>query len=549
MRAIAVALGVLVAAPALAEPDLRLRRWPAPRTLTMRPAGARTVAAAPRAPGTPTAAAPAAPAAMRARAARAAELGVAPSAAAAGLRFRMDLGLAIDGAALDSTSGTLAGHRIEGGYNQTRGYGFGDLYAGSRGLLLPSLTTYLAAHATFQGDLSGVQPATSVYDRGDALRIRSAWAEADGLFEQRWLAPFRVRAGRQWIYGVAPTHFDGAVVGWEHRVVTARLYAGSRVPDFADRTAARGAITGVDAHLDLQRWRGFPMVLDGAAFSYGGHDHTRFAASVTRGKGFALRGAVRSLDGRLAHEQVTARLQVSDVTLIAAEVDHRSSYDWRWDPEFVATTEPGAARRYLDLGAVGPRGVAAVRAGTVLLGNIDLLIRGAGALDQKRSDVADSSYAATWGELGAAFEVRARRTLAIGASALARTYLRDSLPTVGPEGAVVEVVSSPLLASPITGEQSFVELGVSARYQGGARTLSASAEIVARRVRWHKLYEVNPLTDFDGTEVRGGGRFVLQAWITPRVRLRAEYDLSTTLARAPEILGYKSLRLALEGTL
>jgi len=68
-------------------------------------------------------------------------------------------------------------------------------------------------------------------------------------------------------------------------------------------------------------------------------------------------------------------------------------------------------------------------------------------------------------------------------------------------------------------------------------------------VRWHTLYPVNPLTDFDGTEVRGGGQFVLAAWITPRVRLRFEYDLSTTLARVPEILGYKNLRIALEGTL
>ncbi|MCE9576101.1 MAG: hypothetical protein K8W52_23315, partial [Deltaproteobacteria bacterium] len=477
------------------------------------------------------------------------ELGVAPTDTAAALRFRMDLGFAIDGAALDKNAATLAGHAIQGNYDETRGYGFGDLYAGSRGLLLPSLSTYLAAHATFQGDLTGVQPLASVYDRGDALRIRAAWAEADDLFEQRWLAPIRVRAGRQWIYGVAPTHFDGAVLGWEQRVVAVHLYAGSRVPDFDDRSLARGAITGVDAHLDLQRWRGFPMVLDAAAFSYGDHDHARFATSVTRGRGFALRGAVRSLDGRLAHEQVTARFKISDVTLLSAALDHRSSYDWRWDPEYVSTTEPGAARRYLDLGAVGPRGVASVRAGTVLLGNIDLLVRGAGALDQKRHEVADSSYAATWGELGAALEVRARRTLAIGASTLVRKYLRDSLPEPGPMDAVAPAISSPLFASPLTGEMSFVEVGVSARYQGGARTLSASAELVARRVRWHKLYPVNPLTDFDGTEVRGGGQFVLAAWITPRVRLRFEYDLSTTLARVPEITGYKNLRIALEGTL
>ena len=49
--------------------------------------------------------------------------------------------------------------------------------------------------------------------------------------------------------------------------------------------------------------------------------------------------------------------------------------------------------------------------------------------------------------------------------------------------------------------------------------------------------------------MRGGGRFSLQAWVTPRIRLRGEYELSTTLDLAPEILGYKSLRILLEGTL
>jgi hypothetical protein len=570
-RGAALVLGGLaaLAGPAAAEPDLRVRRWPAPRHLVMRAAAAvspspqarvaRTAAAAPD----PAAAAEPRAAAtnLEARAARAAELGVAPTDAAAALRFRMDLGFAIDGAALRGNQTGSGNVLPAGAYTPTRGYGFGDLYVGSRGLIVPNLATYLAAHAVFEAAPGATTPPlASNYDRVDNLQIRSAWAESDSLFENRWLAPIRVRAGRQWIYGVAPIHFDGAIFGWEQRVLAAHIYAGSRVPDWDDRGGGRGPVTGVDAHLDLQRWRGFPMVLDGAAFSYADHQHAELTTSVTRGRGFALRGTVRSLDGRLAHERLTARLRVSEVTLVSAELDHRSSYDWRWDPEFVTpSADPGAAKRYLDLGQVGPRAVASLRAGTVLLDNIDLLIRGGGALDQKRSDVVDSSFAASWGELGAAFEVRARRTLALGGSALVRKYLRDAAdPVVSRDSAVLAIDGAPLPASPTTGEQSFVEVGLSARYSGGARTLSASAELVARRVRWHRLYVLETLgphgaadasNEFDGSELRGGGRFALNAWITPRVRLRAEYELSTTLERVPELLGYKNLRITLEGTL
>src|SRR6185437_13164395 len=133
----------------------------------------------------------------------------------------------------------------------------------------------------------------------------------------------------------------------------------------------------------------------------------------------------RTIDGNLAHENVTAHFRVSDTTRITATVDHRSSYDWRWDPEWVTATDAEAARRYLDLGAVGPRYLASVRAGTVLYDNVDVLVRGAGAFDQVRTGIEDSTFAATWGEVGGALEVRARRTLALGLSTTYRTFRRD----------------------------------------------------------------------------------------------------------------------------
>jgi hypothetical protein len=41
----------------------------------------------------------------------------------------------------------------------------------------------------------------------------------------------------------------------------------------------------------------------------------------------------------------------------------------------------------------------------------------------------------------------------------------------------------------------------------------------------------------------------LDAWVTERVRLRGEYDVSTTVELAPETRGAKSLRIVAEGTL
>ena len=55
-------------------------------------------------------------------------------------------------------------------------------------------------------------------------------------------------------------------------------------------------------------------------------------------------------------------------------------------------------------------------------------------------------------------------------------------------------------------------------------------------------------TDRDEIIQHGGGRFSLEAWPWPRLRLRAEYDLTTVYDLAPEIRGYKSLRILAEGS-
>ena len=125
-----------------------------------------------------------------------------------------------------------------------------------------------------------------------------------------------------------------------------------------------------------------------------------------------------------------------------------------------------------------------------------------------------------------------------------------------------EGVSGPLELPPESvGERNLLEGGMVARFSGGARKFSASAEIFFRRTRWAELYRDDGVPDpqeggagdleqeivLGEFDIRGGGRVSFDAWVTRRLRLRAEYDISSTLDVAPEIRGLKSLRVLAEG--
>jgi hypothetical protein len=551
VKARAIAVLVLLGARAYADPDLAVHHAPV-RHLRMR-----TAQPAPPPPSSPDDDR-ALPAPLRARTERAADRGIAPTDSAAAVRFRVDLGFGVDGAQPSTTPGGVVLAQ-QTPYTASRGYGFGDVYLGTHGLVLPSVSTYIAAHAQYL-DPAVAPPLSSPYDHAPNQQIRSGWAEADHVFTEPLLAPLTFKAGRLFIYGPAPAHLDGAAGGYETKILKIHFFGGLRVPDWIDGpNPPRATITGADLRLDLMAWKRFPAVLDASTFHWGDHNHLELGASVTRGRGLFLSGSARMIDGNLAHENATAHFRVSDVTRITAELDHRSSYDWRWDPDWVGTSAADDARRYLDLGQVGPRLLASVRAGTAYKDNLDLLVHGAGALDQQRSDIPDSTFAATWGEVGGAVEGRVRRTLSLALSSTFRTYRRlpqaPILTALFPEAE--QAGGQPLPPSSAMGEQSFIEAGATVRYSTGARKLSAEAELYARRIRWHRIYEIAQSAPIDdlvlhderAADIRGGGRFSLEAWITPRFRVRAEYELSTAIEIAPEILGFKSLKLLVEGTL
>ena len=90
-------------------------------------------------------------------------------------------------------------------------------------------------------------------------------------------------------------------------------------------------------------------------------------------------------------------------------------------------------------------------------------------------------------------------------------------------------------------------------FLGGARRFNVSGEIYARRTRYAQLYEddgAGPVgeTILDPIEIHGGGRFVLEAWITPAIRGRTEYDLSSRLSVATDLIGSDTVELSVTDT-
>jgi len=249
------------------------------------------------------------------------------------------------------------------------------------------------------------------------------------------------------------------------------------------------------------------------------------------------------------------RSSYRQTTNFVFDVVHRHASDWQWDPSFITQdSDPTSARRYLDLGPMVPQVVASARGGTVLFDNIDLLVRGALASDLTDASTPTNNFTPNYAELGGALEVRLRRQIGIGASVLTRTYYDRQDFT---SDKIVDAAGTQLLpATSALGEKSFVELGTSARMSLGARSFSAVVEVYGRRTHYTEDYcldsAMSPNTCIDGDgvlhhDLRFGGRFTVDAWIGSRLRLFAQYELSSGLDFAPEIIGYKALKLMMEG--
>ncbi len=563
-RALAVLLFARVAS---ADVSLKLDHEPAPRHLKMRRAKhvAATPPSAPLPRTAPSPLPPPAEAKPQGDPAQVRELHQPVSA-------QVDLGYVVDGTQFSAKATDTANPP----YALIRAYGFGEAYVSTHGVGIESLSSYFAGRFILANKVTTFDPNRSVevkaappiatwYDRS-TFEPRSAWAEVKDFLGDPAYAPLRIRGGEQYVYGPWVLHFYGANAAWEGKLVRATAYGGSQVPDYTIDTSlptSRAGIAGGSIRFDLRDLKTpIPITIgaESVKLSQGENTdsstHTQLEIDWRPRKDIALIGQARALDGKFVNQHAQLRARYHEVNNIVIDATHRASTDWMWDPT-VLEPDPVAARRYLDLGPVLPQFVISARAGTLIAENIDVYLRGAWSHDLA-DDKSRDTYSPSYLEGGAALEVRVRRTLAIGLSVLSRQTTRDDKVTA-------EIMDTPGTPDPIpvnassqTGERNFTEVGITARASlGGARKFSLLLEVYGRRTRYALDYCVLTTgesecqsaldTGVQTLEVRGGGRAQIDAWIGKRLRLFASYDLSSSLDFEPNITGYKSLKLMMEG--
>ncbi len=583
MRALIVLLAL--AQVAHADPvELKLSHEPRPRGLKMR----HRTAAASTAPEPNASPAPAVDSTQASLAASARE----PATELGQIRdlrrpvsVRFNLGYVVDGTALTGARNLDDKSVYYYDFAQLRAYALGEGYASSRGVVFPSLSTYFASkfqilQNTFKAMPDGmgnlgpevkVAPPIANWFERSGLQVRSGWAEVQDFLPNKRLAPLRLRAGNLYVYGPWPLHMWGAVAAWEGKLIRGSLYTGSRVPDYTlisgnALSKNRAAIAGSSLRVDFRNLSTpIPFAISGEFLGFtsvgsgdsAASNHSLIQLDWRPRKDIALIGRARTLDGELANEALQLRSRYKQVTNLVFDIVHRRATDWRWDPS-VPSDDPLQANRYLDLGPVLPQLYVSGRAGTLIKENIDLLLRGAYANDLVSTNLERSTFAASYFELGGGLEVRLRRTVGLGLNGLTRQTQRYA--TVSAE--IPDIPGQPDVLprqhGPELGEEGFTELGTTVRLSLGARRFSALLEIYGRRTRYSLVYcdvadpaDPNCMSALDtgiqSREYRGGGRATIDAWIGSQLRLFASYELSSRLDLQPEIYGFKSLRLMIEG--
>jgi len=445
------------------------------------------------------------------------------------LVFRFDLGYAVE------QGEPIAGQPLPADVRGTRISTFGDLAAGTRGLVWAPLATYLAAHFFLDTDGAARMAAVpSVFDAaqdGRALLLRSAWGQLSRA-GPRWLQPLTVRAGRQFRYGAAVAHFDGISAEYSTQPVEVLGFFGRRVAlygagsdPFALGRGSAGLVRGGSVRL---RPPGIPLTLGLEYFGFDVEDHVTTSAALDVSQVIWVRASARVRNGDLALWRAEARTRLGKTTTVAVELDDKLRDDWMYD--FVVTapaTTEDDPRRWLNLGRPASRLRTALRAGTVLFGNWDVLVTA--ALGIPHGDQ-QTSFLPRYYELGTALLARFPFGIEAGIEGRVRRTPR------------VDVVGMiPLEDVGKLGERSFIEGTATLRYSLGARRFSAELQAFVRE--WGQ----NPLAADGVTDVAAGARFQVVGWVAEKLQLRGEYELASIPDRGAEQLGsLQSLRVLME---
>ena len=484
------------------------------------------------------------------------------------LSFSIDVGYQVESAQPIGRASLDRPAPVEGRqFDAFRAYGFGEVFAATRGVGLASLSSYFALR--FQAARKSltrteevpttvdVTPPIATWFQRSGVETRSGWGEVRDFLPQRWgLQRLRVRGGSQYVYGPWVTHLDGFLVAYDGAILRVSLYSGLRHSDYTrEQPDRRPTLSGLSVRADLRGLpRPLPLAVQADLLAVGAYTEAGQPASQSglfQGdwrprRDVAMIASVRTLDGNVASQRLELRARYKEVTNVVLDLHRHTAFDWRWDPALVVpdSSDATAARRYLDLGPVVPRFIGSLRAGTLIAENIDLLLRGAFAADVTGDELdVKNTFAAPYYEVGGALEVRLRRTMALGASAITRDTAHEALAMP-----VFDAPGQPQLlpANELRGEDGFTEVGATLKLSLGARTFSSQLEFYGRRTRYTVLYE-DPALEIPSSDIRYGGRITLDAWVGRQLRLFAAYDLSSAFDFQPEINGYKTLRLMITG--
>lgn len=398
--------------------------------------------------------------------------------------FHLNVGYAVDSA---TTSGDFAktGVRPEdatgpGGesFVTGRNYLLGDAVLGSRGVLLPSLHTYLSSQ--FRLDPAGASAFAAVphvYDAGggDALWLRSAYAELDGYGGDA--SPLRhlyVRAGRQFRYGTTRfiAHFDGvtAAYGGADLGYEASGFVGRRVSLYVDDDP--GVLAGAGVKLFGDRLAGVPVDVSVDALHYDGATTLVEWAARGRWAGTDVSATLRAVDagdgagiGRIG---LRVRRGFGRRVYAVVRAEQLRAADVAYDYVSPARGDVVDVADRVRLGFDPVRDAVRVSATAMVQPSRHLELYGFGRVN-RASDESTSAFDASYVEAGAAARATLGRSLQAGGQyKLRRTSARDAAQQAGSDFADTAGAAA----------TSFHELSGELRYRAGARATAAAGAYV-----------------------------------------------------------------------
>jgi hypothetical protein len=424
------------------------------------------------------------------------------------------------------------------GFVDSRQRVLGDAVLGSRGVLLPSLTTYfLSQYSLDTVGGSRFAALNNVYDTRDgrALFVHAAYAEVDGYgTEGSALHKVFVRAGRQFRYGGARyvANFDGVTAGYDDVGYEISGFVGQRVSlFFADEP---GILGGAGIKLRGKELLNVPVDLTADYLSFDGSvqylelacrydvNYSLYLRAVDPGDGMGV--------GRLGFR---GRHAVSERLFITGQIERLQVKEVAYDILNPSAVDVVNVEQEIGIGLSPPGDSLRVGATVMALISPTLEVYGFGRANLPGSE-SRSSFANNYGEVGAA----ARSPLGVQGHVSGQYKLRvhavDDAGTAA--GSLFDDTRN-------FGVRQFHELSAEARYSLSGLKTSVTGGGYLRVYSFRTPYAE---IDSDG---RGGLRFDADYRLSGQTRIKAAGELAQpSPGLAPEIGVLTSVRLFAEAS-